>query len=151
MDTRSTLEAESDELSESYEEVTIETTTLDAYIETEGIKTVGLVKIDVEGHELKVLAGARTAIMTQRPYLIAEIESRHHDGNLSKAFESIDILNYSIYYLDKITRRLTLAYDSQGHILISDDAASNIHNYICIPKECENYTETINNALSSAH
>jgi len=37
---------------------TVECTTLDGYCETSGINKIGLLKVDVEGHELSVLKGA---------------------------------------------------------------------------------------------
>lgn len=39
--------------------ITVQLTTLDSVVEQEGIHRIDLLKIDVEGHELKVLAGAR--------------------------------------------------------------------------------------------
>lgn len=41
-------------------------TTLDAYLATEGIGVVDLLKIDTEGHDLHVLRGARRAIAARR-------------------------------------------------------------------------------------
>ena len=38
---------------------------------------VGLIKIDVEGHEIAVLRGAETLIRRDRPVLIVESEKRH--------------------------------------------------------------------------
>jgi FkbM family methyltransferase len=41
--------------------------TLDAYVEQQGIREVSLVKLDVEGAELKVLRGATTLLQGSRP------------------------------------------------------------------------------------
>lgn len=47
--------------------------TLDAYCAAKQISNVALIKIDTDGHELKVLHGARTVIGMQRPLVIFEI------------------------------------------------------------------------------
>ncbi len=41
---------------------------------------VGLVKIDVEGHELAVLRGAPETLARNRPAIVVEAEERHHRG-----------------------------------------------------------------------
>jgi FkbM family methyltransferase len=41
---------------------------------------IDVIKVDVEGHEGPVLAGARTTLERERPTLIIEIEERHHAG-----------------------------------------------------------------------
>jgi FkbM family methyltransferase len=41
---------------------TVTTTTVDAFLRAEGIERVGLLKIDTEGHDLRVLEGADTAL-----------------------------------------------------------------------------------------
>jgi FkbM family methyltransferase len=43
-------------------------------------RDIGFVKIDVEGHELEVLQGARQLIRVQRPNLLVETDERHHAG-----------------------------------------------------------------------
>lgn len=49
-------------------------------LDEEGLAPVGLIKIDVEGHEADVLAGARALIARDRPRLMIEIEERHRPG-----------------------------------------------------------------------
>ena len=41
---------------------TVETDTVDAYLERHGIEKVDLAKVDVEGHELKLIAGAARSL-----------------------------------------------------------------------------------------
>ena len=44
---------------------------------------IGFIKIDVEGHELNVLRGAKRTISTDRPTLLVECEERHNPGGVS--------------------------------------------------------------------
>ncbi len=54
----------------------IETVPLDGFAE----RPIGFVKIDVEGHEISVLAGARGLVARRRPVLLVEAEDRHRPG-----------------------------------------------------------------------
>jgi len=47
--------------------------TLDDYCATNGIDRVDLIKIDTDGHELRVLQGARRTVAKNRPYIIFEM------------------------------------------------------------------------------
>ncbi len=50
----------------------VETTTIDAEVETHGLRPV-FVKIDVEGHELAVLDGTRRTLEQHRPVVLCEV------------------------------------------------------------------------------
>jgi FkbM family methyltransferase len=41
---------------------------------------VGFLKIDVEGHEEAVLAGASRTLKQSMPAVLVEVEERHHTG-----------------------------------------------------------------------
>jgi len=60
---------------------------------------VGLVKIDVEGHELAVLSGARKLIDASRPNIIIELEDRHQSGTLARAWDWFEERNYEGFCL----------------------------------------------------
>lgn len=51
--------------------------TIDAWVEREGLGRISFIKIDVEGFEPSVVAGARGVIDRDRPSLLMEIEDRH--------------------------------------------------------------------------
>ncbi len=56
---------------------------------------VTLIKIDVEGHERKVIAGAERTLARSRPTLIVEIEQRHlGQASIFDAFAQIVSLGY---------------------------------------------------------
>jgi FkbM family methyltransferase len=69
--------------------------TLDSY-QFDG---VGLIKIDVEGHEYSVIAGATKTLTSSRPALLVEIEQRHIDKPIQDVFESILVLGYQGFFL----------------------------------------------------
>lgn len=60
---------------------------------------VSFMKIDVEGHELAVLKGARRMIARDRPVVFAEIEQRHIDERIEGRFEWMEQFGYSTYFL----------------------------------------------------
>jgi FkbM family methyltransferase len=64
--------------------------TLDAY----GFDRVGVIKIDVEGHEGDVIRGARQTIAANRPRLLVEIEQRHLTGPIAAVFREVTELGY---------------------------------------------------------
>ncbi|HCR52244.1 TPA: hypothetical protein DIV48_01180 [Candidatus Kaiserbacteria bacterium] len=55
------------------ESVTVDTTTLDAFVNKKGIRNVSFAKIDVEGHEKDVLVGMKEVIKNCHPLVIAEM------------------------------------------------------------------------------
>ncbi len=60
----------------------VELTTLDRFLAAEGVERVDLLKLDVEGHELRILEGARDALAASRidaiqfEFSAANVESR---------------------------------------------------------------------------
>ena len=63
--------------------VQVPVTTLDRFVADNGIGAVDLIKIDVEGYELKVLSGAEATIRRFRPILFVELcdENLHEQGS----------------------------------------------------------------------
>jgi FkbM family methyltransferase len=59
-----------------------------------GLGPVGLIKIDVEGHELAVIEGARRTLARDRPALVVEIEERHCGLPLPRAIAAIAAHGY---------------------------------------------------------
>lgn len=68
------------------------------------LKNVGLVKIDVEGHELAVLLGASELLMQEKPILYVRIERRHNPQSFHRVFDLLFELSYQGYFCDE--RRL---------------------------------------------
>ncbi|WP_328702988.1 FkbM family methyltransferase [Arenibaculum pallidiluteum] len=62
-------------------------------------ETVGLIKVDVEGHELAVLRGGLGLIGRDRPNLLVEAEERHHPGTLDALKALLLPMGYRGFYL----------------------------------------------------
>lgn len=62
---------------------------------------VGFMKIDVEGHELAVLAGAAETIATWRPALLVEIERRHNANSFEQVVATLRGWSYKAYFYTK--------------------------------------------------
>lgn len=72
------------------DEMAVQRVTLDSDVD----QPVGLIKIDVEGHEIAVLRGAQSIIERDRPTLIVELEDRHNPGCVDRAFHLLSEYNY---------------------------------------------------------
>ncbi len=71
--------------------------TLDEYVKAEGIQKLNLIKIDVDGHEATVLAGASASIRRFRPALIIEwAPALDEDGALRMALEELLRSGYGV-------------------------------------------------------
>lgn len=60
----------------TWKSITVETRTLDSFEFT----FVDLIKIDVEGHELSVISGARNTIEREKPLIIVEVWAEHRSS-----------------------------------------------------------------------
>jgi FkbM family methyltransferase len=70
---------------------------------------VAFVKIDVEGHELKVLEGARGILKQSRPIFLVEAEERHRPGATNSLFQFFSRNGYQGFFL-------------KGHDVLATDA-----------------------------
>jgi FkbM family methyltransferase len=59
-----------------------------------GLRDIGFIKIDVEGYETEVLAGASETIVRERPNLLVEIEQRHCSEDVRDVFARIRAMGY---------------------------------------------------------
>lgn len=80
--------------------ITVNATTLDHFVEEHGINRLDAMKIDVEGAEVRVLEGGRTAIQKFRPVMIVELNPpclRRFGSDEAELVQSIRSLGYGIY------------------------------------------------------
>jgi len=85
--------------------------TLDGY----DFEPVGLIKIDVEGHEWDVIQGAVRTIDRFRPNLMIEIEERHKKGNFARIVEFFEMRGYGVFFLQDRRLRDRRAFDFAVH------------------------------------
>jgi FkbM family methyltransferase len=114
--------------------LTVPVTTLDSF----GFDDVDLVKIDVEGHELKVLRGAVQTLARCRPNMIIEIEQRHlrDDLTMTDVFRFVQELGYSGRFLrnGKLRPLREFSYEIDQRPYLDDvDATAYINNFIFQP------------------
>jgi FkbM family methyltransferase len=99
LDTRSTLEKGVTEENQTKNEVIdVYTDTIDNFVRKGNFETVDIIKVDVEGHEKKVIKGGLESIKKFDPIILVEIEQRHHEKNIKEIFNLIKSIGYSIYY-----------------------------------------------------
>jgi FkbM family methyltransferase len=74
--------------------IEVAVTSLDEYFANEK-QRIGAIKIDVEGHELSVLRGAREIIRRDAPAIVVECEGRSvTGGDMRVLFDALTKLNY---------------------------------------------------------
>jgi FkbM family methyltransferase len=78
------------------DEMEVEIVTLDQAID----EPIGFIKIDVEGHELKVLQGAERVLREHQPNMILELEDRHNPGIVAAAFAYLGERGYHGWFLE---------------------------------------------------
>lgn len=130
--TRSTLEpfVEEGETAAVLEEVRVQP--LDLLCEQLQVHGVRFIKIDVEGHEMRVLRGARNVLETYHPILLIEIEQRHHAEPIARIFSWIEEFGYQGSFFEaKIGSLRPIAdFSVESHQQVRDiGSARYIHNF----------------------
>lgn len=137
----------------SSELIEVECKTLDLFVTQNNIERLDFIKIDVEGHELKVLKGADKCIKQFRPIMLVEIEQRHHPFAINKIFDHIKSLGYQIQFYD--LNSLQLKSISEVNIVSDQDyrkikTSDYINNFWCFPNtSASSYLEEARSHSSS--
>ena len=110
-----------------YRTIKVPVKTLDTY----KIKNVGLIKIDVEGNELKTIRGAENTIKKSKPIVYfecADVHMKNYDYDSGDIYDFFDKINYSILDLDQniCDREKLLEHTASKESLY--------HNFIAKPK-----------------
>jgi len=78
-----------------YSKTLIRCTTIDNYVREKGIDRLDFIKVDVEGHELKVAKGAEETLTKLRPRVLAELNKgdfKFFDRRVTDESEFIDLM-----------------------------------------------------------
>ncbi|MCI0333499.1 MAG: FkbM family methyltransferase [Planctomycetes bacterium] len=107
----------------------VEVTTIDAFFAKN--RGPSFLKIDVEGHELAVLDGARHTLESHRPALLIECEARHRsDGDVRPVFELLRSHGYEGSFFLNGRRHPLAEFDSARHQRIDSRATSTPRGYV---------------------
>ncbi len=72
--------------------VTVQVSTIDAFVQSASLSKIDFMKIDVEGFEMNVLKGAGQTLKTHRPTLFIELDDRNLQSQGSSAAELCNYL-----------------------------------------------------------
>jgi FkbM family methyltransferase len=81
--------------------IDVETTTIDRYMEESSIESLDFIKIDVEGHEGKVLEGGETTISHQKPKIILEFNDTYWGEINTRALRMLNKRGYEFYKIEE--------------------------------------------------
>lgn len=115
----------------------VDITTLDTFF-AEQVRPPNFLKIDVEGHELAVLQGARHILETHRPALLIECEARHRpDGDVRPVFELLKSHGYEGSFFLKRHRYPLAAFQPGVHQRLGDERElppQYVNNFAFLPR-----------------
>ena len=111
-----------------------------ARLDDEGIRNIGFIKIDAEGHERRILMGARSVLLEQRPTLQVEIKEESAPGGIGATVALLEQHGYDAWYFhggrllpfSKFDARLL-----QNPAMMSDDGWSRgpyVDNFLFFPR-----------------
>ncbi len=140
-DTRGTLHNFTEENETGNKRIKVKTITLDDFVVLYHIDNLSFIKIDIEGHEINALKGARETLKRFKPLLMMEIEQRHHpDTNLQDIFTEIIAFGYSGYFFDKaqIKFREISEFNAKDHQRDQNLNENYINNFLFIDNQKSN-------------
>lgn len=101
---------------------------------------IGFVKIDAEGHEARVLAGATAILRNDKPNLLIEAEERNDPGSVGRVVSLLAAEGYDAYFVrgDRIlpVREFDLARDQDPKLLTGGQRRTYrdyINNFLFVP------------------
>lgn len=136
-DVSSTLVKEYKSFANSDNKINVTTIRGDDVVSQHKIKSLSLIKIDVEGGELEAIEGFRRTLQTHRPFIICEILPVYHlesenlrtrQSRQNLLLNRLNELNYSVFRIQN-SERLTRIEQIKVHSKLSDS------NYLFVPDE----------------
>ena len=99
------------------------------------IPPCGFIKIDVEGHEPAVIAGAAELIARDRPTLLIELEQRHSASSIEQSITAVTELGYEAFVLKHDALRPISAFDPEVDHRAAVETPRYIFNFIFRPRD----------------
>lgn len=101
-----------------------------------GYKDIGFIKIDVEGHEMSVLEGAKETLLRDRPNLFVENEFSHAGDGVQDVFDMMKSLDYDGFALIDGVLRNTNQFLVADHQINAGrgELGNYVKNFIFIPR-----------------
>ena len=109
-------------------------------LDDEGLDRLGFIKVDAEGHERRVLAGAKEILARDHPTLLVEIEERHAPGAIDGVVGDLAALGYGAYFLGEDGLRPISEFDRdkmQDATMMGADGwatGTYINNFVFLPR-----------------
>jgi len=131
--------------------IDVRATTLDNFVSDRAIQNIGLIKIDVEGHEMNVLKGGSQTIMRDQPTILVEIEQRHHQESISKIFQHLLDYGYRgyIYNMADMYFMELKDFSSTKHQHLSLFKTTRyLNNFLFVPAKSELNLNSLNEAIA---
>jgi FkbM family methyltransferase len=122
------------------DEIEVETRRIDDY----NFSDVGFIKIDVEGHELAVLAGAEATLARHTPNLLIECNDEHQPDAVKRLGEWLDAHGYAAVFVDDHELRPINDYDRDLHWL-----KRQIENFIAIHRSRTDVLERLTKRIAN--
>jgi hypothetical protein len=122
-------------------EIAVRYFALDDVVRSLALDSIGLVRIDVGGHEDAVLDGARRTIDRFRPLLLVRIDASRHTAPIAEVFARIEALGYKGHYVvpETFSLRATAHFDVELDQNREDLAAQRfsryLDNFFFVPQE----------------
>jgi len=91
---------------------------------------VGFIKLDVEGHEGAVLAGAEGLLRRDHPALLIEIEERHRPGAVAQTLGWLGALGYAAWMVEGARLVPAVGFDQARHQAAPPDARHQHDGYV---------------------
>jgi FkbM family methyltransferase len=122
------------------DEIEVETRRIDGY----NLTDVGFIKIDVEGHELAVLAGAEATLARHTPNLLIECNDEHQLDAVKRLGAWLDAHGYNAVFVDDRKLRPIDEYEREVHWM-----KRGIENFIAIHRSRPDVLDRLTERVAS--
>jgi FkbM family methyltransferase len=149
-ESRAKLDDLKEDQENGFKEIEINVDTLDNILNSVKTDQLDIIKIDIEGHELKAIEGASQTIKKFNPYLVVEIEGRHHNHSVNDAVANICNYNYMAYFFDFKSKQLKpfAEYNlTEMQNSKHQNTFSYINNFLFFPSNKINEVDRVNKQL----